>query len=142
MAVRVSITVPKPTRYYSVEMFGGAATALAGWELVNYATSQLVPYMPAGNIATVALIASKSLIGYLSFEGARRTGGLTSDILYGVSYGTAISIVKDVVDIVRSKIVPQLTARFAAAPRVAPSVVVSPAPAPQAAVGTAETPVF
>jgi len=119
MAVRIGISVPKPSRYYSVENFAGAATAVLGEEALRRIMPYIIPYIPAtGDLATGASIALKSLIGFGMFYGARRTTGAISDILYGASFGTAVTVVRDIVSFLASKMPATVVPRIAAAPRV------------------------
>lgn len=127
MALRVGISVPKPAKYYSTEMFLGAGTVLLGDELIKRAMPYITQYIPlTGDAGTVASIALKSLLGFGMFYGGKRTTGTLSDVLYGMSFGSAVSVVKDLVSFAMSKL--PATTFAAQAVRVVPPPAIAPAP--------------
>jgi len=125
----VAIAVPKPAKYFSVEMFGGAASALAGIEVVNrYVMPQIMPRIPlTGNALQVAGILSKALIGYLAFEAGRRLAGLPSDVVTGASFGIATSVIQDAVNLLTA-MASRAIAGMPASPQI-PAPAASPRPA-------------
>jgi len=127
------IAVPKPAKYFSVENFLGAGATYGGiYVLERYLMPQITPRIPlAGEALAVANIAVKTLAGFGAFYASKKTAGLASDALAGVSFGCTISAVADAVNLAASKIKAMLASKATSSVTYAPPVTVTPvAPTP------------